>query len=122
MDANISATKVDDKELQVLSSNVDSISQGQSRALQAPEFIRLMTPEERRKAENALRKKIDRRLMPMVVIMYIMNYLDRNNIAAARLAGMQEELNLSSTEYLVFLALLSYFLVAQTLIIESDSC
>lgn len=58
----------------------------------------------------------------MVVIMYIMNYLDRNNIAAARLAGMQEELNLSSTEYLVFLALLSYFLVAQTLIIESDSC
>lgn len=122
MDADISATKSDAKELQVLSSNVDSVSQGQSRALQAPEYIRLMTPEERRKAENALRKKIDRRLMPMVVIMYIMNYLDRNNIAAARLAGMQEELNLSSTEYLVFSALLSYSLVVHTLRNRLDSC
>lgn len=28
-----------------------------------------------------------------------MNYLDRNNIAAVRLAGLQTELNLSSVEY-----------------------
>jgi hypothetical protein len=27
------------------------------------------------------------------------NYLDRNNIAAVRLAGLQDELNLSGTEY-----------------------
>lgn len=107
MDSNTSATKIDGKEIQILSSNVDSIAQGQSRALHAPEYVRQMSIEERRKAEDALRKKIDLRLMPMIVIMYIMNYLDRNNIAAARLAGMEKELNLSSTEYLVCRALSS---------------
>lgn len=38
--------------------------------------------------------------------MYIMNYLDRNNIAAARLAGLEDELNLSSTQYLTALSIL----------------
>lgn len=38
--------------------------------------------------------------------MYVMNYLDRNNIAAARLAGLEEELNLSSTQYLTALSIL----------------
>lgn len=46
-------------------------------ALQAPEFIRNMTPEERAIAEKKLKWKIDLRLLPMVVLMYIMNYLDR---------------------------------------------
>jgi hypothetical protein len=101
MDRSAPATRTDDKEIEILSSNVGSISAGQSQALQPPEYVRQMSLEERRKAEDALRKKIDIRLMPMIVIMYIMNYLDRNNIAAARLAGMEEELNLSSTEYLV---------------------
>ena len=42
----------------------------------------------------------------MIVLMYIMNYLDRNNIAAARLAGLEDELNLSSTQYLTCLSIL----------------
>ncbi len=36
-----------------------------------------MTPEERLHIETKLKRKIDLRLMPMIVIMYIMNYLDR---------------------------------------------
>jgi tRNA uridine 5-carbamoylmethylation protein Kti12 len=44
---------------------------------EAPEFIRIMTPEQREEIEGNLRRKIDARLMPMIVIMYIMNYLDR---------------------------------------------
>lgn len=52
-------------------------------------------------AEAKLRKKIDTRLLPMIILMYIMNYLDRNNIASVRLAGLQEELDLSSTQYQV---------------------
>lgn len=35
----------------------------------------------------------------MVVIMYILNYLDRNNIAAAKLAGLLTDLNLSSSQF-----------------------
>jgi hypothetical protein len=71
------------------------------RTFQPPELVRLMSPEQRLIAEAHLRRKIDLRLLPMVVIMYIMNYLDRNNIAAARLGGLEKDLNLSSVEYSV---------------------
>lgn len=66
-----------------------------------PLSIRNMSQEERDRLELKIRKKIDLRLMPMMVLIYIMNYLDRNNIAAARLAGLEKELGLSSTQYQV---------------------
>lgn len=37
--------------------------------------------------------------LPMIVLMYILNYLDRNNIAAAKLAGILDDLHLSSTQF-----------------------
>ena len=44
---------------------------------QAPEFIRNLTPEERADLEKRLKRKIDLRLLPAIIIMYIMNYIDR---------------------------------------------
>lgn len=64
-----------------------------------PPLVAAMSQEQRVQAEAKLRKKIDTRLLPMIILMYIMNYLDRNNIAAVRLAGLQDELNLSSVQY-----------------------
>ncbi|QSZ36684.1 hypothetical protein DSL72_006565 [Monilinia vaccinii-corymbosi] len=69
------------------------------RVLHPPEWIAALSPEERTAMENKLKRKIDLRLFPMVILMYIMNYLDRNNIAAARLAGMEEDLNLVGDQY-----------------------
>jgi len=69
--------------------------------LAVPPLVAAMSKEERVAAEAKLRKKIDTRLLPMIILMYIMNYLDRNNIAAVRLAGLQDELNLSSVQYQV---------------------
>ena len=66
-----------------------------------PPLVAAMSQEQRVQAEAKLRKKIDTRLLPMIILMYIMNYLDRNNIAAVRLAGLQDELNLSSVQYQV---------------------
>jgi hypothetical protein len=71
-----------------------------------PEFLQNMSISEREKFEKKLLRRIDLRLMPMTVLMYIMNYLDRNNIASARIAGaegkgLQDELNLTSTQYQV---------------------
>ena len=51
-------------------------------------------------------EKLTQGIIKVLVLMYIMNYLDRNNIAAARLAGLEEELNLSSTQYLTALSIL----------------
>lgn len=72
-----------------------------NRKLEAPALIRGWSDEERLHHERALVRKIDIRLLPMVVLIYILNYLDRNNIAAARLAGLQKELKLTSTQYSV---------------------
>jgi len=69
--------------------------------LQPPPLVAAMSREVRDEAEKKLRSKIDARLLPMIILMYIMNYLDRNNIAAVRLAGLQDELDLSSTQYQV---------------------
>lgn len=48
-----------------------------NRALEAPELIRNLSPEERVRLEKKLTRKIDFRLLPAVIIMYILNYLDR---------------------------------------------
>lgn len=76
------------------------------RRREAPPLVRDLAPEERARLEKALVAKIDFRLLPMLIIMYLMNYLDRNNIAAARLAGLEDELGLSSTQYLTAVSIL----------------
>ncbi|UPK99503.1 hypothetical protein LCI18_010438 [Fusarium solani-melongenae] len=50
-------------------------------------------------AEIKLVRKLDWVILPMLWIMYWFNYLDRNAITVARLDNLEEELNLSSTEY-----------------------
>ena len=76
----------------------NSVPDKQSRA---PELVRNMSPELRGKLENSLRRKIDLRLLPMIVLMYILNYLDRNNIAAARLAGLEKDLKMHGNQFQV---------------------
>ena len=43
--------------------------------------------------------KMDIIVIPCLIVMYILNYLDRQNIASARLAGLTEDLSLSTTQY-----------------------
>ena len=77
------------------------VDAGQHGKLLPPPLVAAMSQEQRIHAEAKMRRKIDTRLLPMIILMYIMNYLDRNNIAAVRLAGLQSELNLSSVQYQV---------------------
>jgi MFS family permease len=74
--------------------------------LEVPPLVAAMTPEDRAQQEKSLVRKIDTRLLPMVILMYVMNYLDRNNIAAVRLAGLQDELDLSSPQYQTVISIL----------------
>lgn len=88
-------------------------------AFEAPPLVQALTADERKRMERTLVRKIDFRLLPPVIIMYIMvccrpfkdtcilannfqNYLDRNNIATARLSGkvgLQEDLNMTDSQY-----------------------
>jgi hypothetical protein len=45
--------------------------------LQPPAIIANMSLEDRQALEVKLKRKIDLRLMPAIIIMYILNYIDR---------------------------------------------
>ncbi|KAJ5660862.1 uncharacterized protein N7484_000234 [Penicillium longicatenatum] len=62
-------------------------------------------PARRIVVEKSLKRKLDARCS-LFVLIYIMNYLDRNNISAARLKGLQSDLNLSDTQYSTCLSIL----------------
>ena len=64
-----------------------------------------LTPEERI-LEKKLRRKIDLLIMPLVILVYLMNYIDRNNYAAAKLQGLRQDLHLSGSQYEVGLSIL----------------
>ncbi|TKX20409.1 MFS transporter-like protein 133 [Elsinoe australis] len=64
-----------------------------------------MTPERRAAVEKSMLRKLDARCS-LFVLIYIMNYLDRNNIAAARLKGLERDLNLNPTQYATCLSIL----------------
>jgi hypothetical protein len=49
--------------------------------------------------EIRLVRKLDLWIMPTLWVMYWLNYLDRNAIALARLNDLEEDLNLSSSQY-----------------------
>lgn len=48
-----------------------------SSGLQSPEFLLHLSPQDRRELETKLKRKIDARLMPALIVMYILNYIDR---------------------------------------------
>lgn len=56
--------------------------------------------------EKKLKRKIDFRIMPLVILVYLMNYIDRNNYAAARLQGLEQDLHLVGNQYQVGLSIL----------------
>ncbi|CAG7940037.1 unnamed protein product [Penicillium salamii] len=58
---------------------------------------------------NAKRRalwKLDARIMPCMVLMYIMNYLDRQNIAAAKLANIEQDLKMTDVQYQTCISIL----------------
>ncbi|KAF8307521.1 MFS general substrate transporter [Clavulina sp. PMI_390] len=44
-------------------------------------------------------RKLDLCIMPCLIMMYLANYVDRNNVAAARLKGLSTDLHLTPIEY-----------------------
>jgi MFS family permease len=55
------------------------------------------SPEELKQIEKKLKVKLDYVFLPVVTLMLLMGYLDRINVANARIAGMQDDLGMSDT-------------------------
>ncbi|THW02158.1 MFS general substrate transporter [Aureobasidium pullulans] len=76
-------------------------------------------PEDARKK---LFKKIDFRLVPVLAVLYLFAHIDRANIGNAKIAGMNEDLGLSSSQYsmalVVFFISYVFFEVPSNLILS----
>ncbi|KAI9459749.1 major facilitator superfamily domain-containing protein [Boletus coccyginus] len=71
-----------------------------------PDDFVLLKEENRKAAERHVVRKLDMRLMPTVVILYLMNYIDRVAVTSARLQGLEADLGLTDIQYETVLAVL----------------
>ncbi|KAJ7629691.1 major facilitator superfamily domain-containing protein [Mycena polygramma] len=60
---------------------------------------------ERVVAERRLVRKLDFRLLPAIATIFILNYIDKTGITAARLKGFEKDLGLSDLQYSVILSI-----------------
>lgn len=49
--------------------------------------------------ENGVYRKLDWHFMPLIFVLYILSVLDRANLGNARIAGMENDINLSGRRY-----------------------
>ncbi|GJE91440.1 MFS general substrate transporter [Phanerochaete sordida] len=66
----------------------------------------LLLPEVRKHAEKRLVRKLDVRLLPTIVLFFILNYIDRTAISSARLKGIEKDVHISDIQYENVLAVL----------------
>lgn len=70
-----------------------------TRVDELPEILRQYTTTELEAMEKSIVRKLDIRTLPILVILFIVNILDRNTIANARLGGLEAELGMSDKQY-----------------------
>ncbi|KAH9942232.1 MFS general substrate transporter [Epithele typhae] len=66
----------------------------------------LLAEDVRPEAERRLVRILDMRLLPTIILIFIMNYIDRVAVTSARLKGLVEDLHLTDIEYSTILAVL----------------
>ncbi|KZT05456.1 MFS general substrate transporter [Laetiporus sulphureus 93-53] len=70
------------------------------------EDAELLNPEVRTAAERKLVRLLDTRLLPTIIIIFLMNYIDRVAITSARLQGLTQDLGLTGIQYNTVVAIL----------------
>ncbi|KDQ55121.1 hypothetical protein JAAARDRAFT_71439 [Jaapia argillacea MUCL 33604] len=87
----------------------ESIEQLEDRLPGTPQLddeSHLLSPQERVAAEARLKRKLDMRLMPTMILIFILNYIDRTAVTAARLKGLESDLGLTDIQYQTVVAIL----------------
>ncbi|KAI0441063.1 allantoate permease [Xylaria telfairii] len=52
-----------------------------------------------RAMSKKLMRKVDLHLLPLLILMYLLNFLDRNNLSQARLGTLEEDLGMKGTDF-----------------------
>jgi hypothetical protein len=57
------------------------------------------TPQWKAHHTSRLLRKVDVRLLPLLILMYLLNFLDRSNLAQARLGTLEKDLGMKGTDF-----------------------
>ncbi|KAI1748004.1 nicotinamide mononucleotide permease [Xylaria castorea] len=68
-------------------------------ALLMPAHLAALSDDEYKRLGKRATLKMDCVIMPVLVIMFVLNFLDRQNLASAKLAGLEEDLGISDVQY-----------------------
>ncbi|TPX11277.1 uncharacterized protein E0L32_001095 [Thyridium curvatum] len=71
-----------------------------------PESIANMSDAEIQAMETSMVRKMDMVIMPIMGILYILNYVDRSALAATKVYGIMEDLNMTNTDFATAISIL----------------
>ncbi|PYH71217.1 pantothenate transporter [Aspergillus vadensis CBS 113365] len=71
-----------------------------------PESLRSLSEDERRRLNRRIVRKVDLMVLPTVGLLYILNYIDRQNLASAKLQGIMEDLHMSTDQFATAVSIL----------------
>ncbi|KAH7151510.1 major facilitator superfamily domain-containing protein [Fusarium sp. MPI-SDFR-AT-0072] len=91
----------------VFKSTGEEVENVPTKQLTLLDTYRSYTPEFSKETEAQLVRKIDLRLLPLIVTIYLFNYLDRNSITQARLYGLQEDTHVKGATYQTAISIFS---------------
>ncbi|KAE8143099.1 major facilitator superfamily domain-containing protein [Aspergillus pseudotamarii] len=71
-----------------------------------PESLRNFSGDEISALNSKIVRKVDFLVLPTIGILYILNYIDRQNLAAAKLQGIMEDLNMTTQQFATAVSIL----------------
>ncbi|KIR53420.1 nicotinamide mononucleotide permease [Cryptococcus gattii Ru294] len=100
--------KLSQEHLEQIISGKDKLDDGVDRhlAVKLPDSLVGLSDEEISAIDKRATWKLDLLLMPVLMALYILNYLDRQNISSAKIAGIMDDLGLTTTQYNTCVAVL----------------
>ncbi|SPO01722.1 related to nicotinamide mononucleotide permease [Cephalotrichum gorgonifer] len=75
-------------------------------AVPKPDSIRDLTEEELQDLKKRIVRKMDMVIMPIMGILYLLNYVDRSALAATKLYGIMDDLNMDTTQFATAISIL----------------
>ncbi|KAF2720612.1 MFS general substrate transporter [Polychaeton citri CBS 116435] len=87
----------------------ESIAHGQVYSVAGanePESLRDLSQGEIARLNKKLVRKIDLLILPAISILYILNYIDRQNLSAAKLQGITEDLHMTTDQFATAISIL----------------
>ncbi|GFF64926.1 hypothetical protein IFM47457_10957 [Aspergillus lentulus] len=84
-----------------------SCTEGQISPLhRMPETLRSLSEDDLRDLNRKVVRKVDLLVLPTIGILYILNYIDRQNLAAAKLQGITEDLHMTTEQFATAVSIL----------------